>query len=118
MVNDIDASYKETQRYVDSDVVFNEPCKESEYFDSTQITRFYTLLSWGLLVRGAAFESMKVEGEKKEFLTSFVQQAEAKMMEKARKVEEIEYSLVPIKTLVSIQLESGLIVLDYIQNKK
>jgi len=40
-----------------------------------------------------------------------------KMMEKAKKVEEIEYSLVPIKTLVSIQLESGLIVLDYIQSK-
>lgn len=117
-LSDIEATYKETLRYVDSKEEFNEPCKESEYFDSTQITKFYCLLSWGLLVRGAKFEYEKADGDVKTYLKAFIESVEAKMMEKAKKVEEIEYSLVPIKTLVSIQLESGLIVLDYILKTK
>jgi len=117
MVKHVDADYEDTLKHVNSSEEFNKPCKESEYFDSTEITKFYSLLSWGLLVRGAEFEYAKAKDEDKEYLLSFIRSAEAKMMEKAKKVEEIEYSLVPIKTLVSIQLESGLIVLDYIQSK-
>ena len=115
---DREASYKETLRYIDSNEAFNEPCKESEYFDSTQITRFYALLSWGLLVRGAEFESAKRKDDIARELDKIAANLKSTMMKKAEIVESISYSLVPIQTLVRIQLESGLIVSSYIHQKK
>ena len=39
-------------------------------------------------------------------------------MAKAEAVEAIDYSLVPIQTLVRIQLESGLLVSGHIKDRK
>ncbi|MGN1344040.1 MAG: M14 family zinc carboxypeptidase [Traorella sp.] len=117
MLNMRQSSYEESLKYVESDDKFNEPCKESEAFDSLEITRFYTLLTWGLLVRGAKFESTCHEGDIAKRLEEVASILEEKMMAKAGAVESIGYSLVPIQTLVRIQLESGLIVSSYIQEK-
>lgn len=117
MIKNRKASYEESVRHVEADDKFNEPCKESEAFDSLDITRFYALLIWGLLVRGAKFECTRHEGDVAQQLKKTAEMLEKKMMVKARAVESIEYSLVPIQTLVRIQLESGLIVSSYIKEK-
>lgn len=118
MVKDIEASYEERKKHVDSDDQFLQPCKESEAFDSLEITRFYALLSWGLLVRGAEFECTKHDGDIATRLKGITEELREKMMAKAGAVESMDYSLVPIQTLVRIQLESGLIVSSYIKERK
>ena len=112
-------SYEETVKYVETEAKFNELCKESEAFDSLEISKFYTLLSWGLLVRACDHEIKKHADDKDTVLKleELKKKYEELFAEKAKEVEQIDYSLVPIQTLVRIQLESGLVVSSYINEK-
>ena len=118
MLKDNKATYEQNIRHIEEDEKFNEPCKESEAFDSMEVRNFYSLLSWGLLLRGVEFECEKHGGDIAQQLKESAKTIEAVMMAKAEAVETIEYSLVPIQTLVRIQLESGLLVSGYIKERK
>ena len=94
-----------------------KPCKVSEEFDNLIVTQFYKMLSWGSLIRGAKYERDKRKGTKEEeLLNSIIPEMEKEFEELSHKVEEMtQYSVVDIKRLVGVQLESGMIVADYVR---
>lgn len=95
----------------------------AEKFDNLLITRFYKSLSYGLLVRAneTELEKMKASNEdnkeKKEALERAYKVTEDKLKALSQELEEkIHYEVVPIKKLVAIQLECGLLMADYLNN--
>lgn len=97
-----------------------KPCKVSEEFDNLVITKFYLMLSWGSLIRGAKFERDKRKGTKEEeMLNEIIPQMEEELVNLSKYVEEkTQYSVVPIQRLVGVQLESGMLCAEYIKNSK
>ena len=96
-----------------------KPCKVSEEFDNLIVTQFYKMLSWGSLIRGAKYERDKRKGTKEEeMLNTIIPQMEKEFDDLAARVEELtQYSVVDIRRLVGVQLESGMIVADYLKNQ-
>ena len=102
--------YKKTEAY-------QQPCKESEAFDCLDITRFYTLLSWGLSVRAInyAIEHTDIDPQ---LAKTALDQAQAGFDKLAAELEnDINYSVVPIRSLIGVQLESGMLVADLLRSK-
>ncbi|MBR4469974.1 MAG: hypothetical protein IKS54_01490, partial [Erysipelotrichaceae bacterium] len=87
-------------------------------FDNLIVTQFYKMLSWGSLIRGAKYERDKRVGtDDEKMLNEIIPQMEKEFEELSKKVEELtQYSVVDIKRLVGVQLESGMIVADYVKN--
>ncbi len=96
-----------------------KPCKVSEEFDNAIVTKFYQMLSWSSLIRGARYELARRKGTDAEaLLTRVIAEMEEKLLTLSKEVEEkTQYSVVPIKRLVGVQLESGMIVADYIRGQ-
>jgi hypothetical protein len=101
----------ESQRaFIERDERFKEACLESEAFSNVLMTRFYQMLNWGLMIRSAEFELSrggdaavsKVKEDTEEIL-----RREAAALEKA-----LDYAVIPIKKLIGIQLECGLVVME------
>lgn len=95
----------------------------AEKFDNLLITRFYKSLSYGLLVRANETELEKMKAanednkEKKEALEKAYKATEDRLKALSKELEEkINYEVVPIKKLVAIQLECGLLMADYLNN--
>ena len=84
------------------------------------LLRFYLMLSWGSLIRGAKFERDKRKGTKEEeMLNEIIPQMEEELVNLSKYVEEkTQYSVVPIQRLVGVQLESGMLCAEYIKNSK
>ena len=78
------------------------------------------MLSWGSLIRGAKFERDKRKGTaEEEMLDRIIPQMEKEFDILAAKVEEMtQYSVVDIRRLVGVQLESGMIVADYVRKQE
>lgn len=95
------------------------PCKVCEEFDNVVITKFYLMLSWGALIRGAKYERDKRLGTETEaMLNPIIDEMEEELKKLSAWVEkETQYSVVPIKNLISVQLESGMVCADYVKNK-
>lgn len=94
----------------------------AEEFDSELITRFYSLLSLGMLIGMCEHEleqkAYPEGGEEHALLTSVIKEMEEIHRKEAEFLEkELQYEVVPIRKLVSIQLECGLLVADYLRNK-
>lgn len=116
-------SNEATINMVNTDEKFLEKATEAEKFDNLLITKFYKMLSLGMLVRlmESELEEMKNDSEnnieKKNVLEESMVEAERELKKLSDYLEkEIHYDVVPIKKLVSIQLECGLIVADYLNN--
>jgi len=97
----------------------------AEEFDNLCISGFYNSLSYGMLIRMNEYElmSMKQQGEqnseKEKALTDAISEAEKAHRTLTDRLEaELDYQVVPIKKLVSVQLECGLIVSDYLKDKE
>mgnify|MGYP000867231466 CR=1 FL=1 len=93
----------------------------AEKFDNLLVSRFYKMLSFGLLVRANEFElrAMKKHGEenilKEKVLLDSFNSAEIELRKLSEFLEEqIHYDVVPIQKLIRIQLESGLVTADYL----
>ena len=117
-------SLDERKRYYDMELNFarqneenKEACKVSEEFDNAIVTKFYLMLSWGSLIRGAKYELAHREGSEHEaMLKEVIAEMEEKLLTLSKEVEEkTQYSVVEIKRLVGVQLESGMIVADYLR---
>ena len=76
------------------------------------------MLSWGSLIRGAKYERERRMGTAQEaILNEVVEKMEKILADLSAEVEEkTQYSVVPIRRLVGVQLESGMIVADYLRN--
>ena len=95
----------------------------AEKFDNEWIKKFYKMLSFGLLTRANETELFKMKKtkeenkEKEKALSNEFNAAEKKLQVLSDELEaNIKYSVVPIKKLVSIQLECGLLVAEYLKN--
>ena len=117
-------SLDERKRTYDTELNFarqneenKKPCKVSEEFDNAIVTKFYYMLSWGSLIRGAKYElSSRAGTPEEEMLKDVIRVMEEKLKALSAEVEEkTQYSVVPIKRLVGVQLESGMIVADYLR---
>ncbi len=94
---------------------FARPCTESEAFSCYQIAKFYNLLNWGLLVRAIEMEMQRGDAETAAKLQPALADAETVLRREADALEaQLDYSVIPVRDLVAIQLASGLAILEAI----
>lgn len=111
-----------TRKMVEENPDFQKMATVAEKFDNLLVSRFYKLLSYGMLVRAneSELEKMDASGEENPEKRAALQKA-FDIAVKAHKEladqleKEIDYEVVPIRKLVSIQLECGLLVADYVR---
>ena len=112
-----------TRKMVEEDPDFAKMATVAEAFDSDLVSKFYKTLSYGLLIRMA--ETTLEEGaegvisqEGISLLKEKMEEAESRLKDLTEHLEEeMNYSIVPIKKLIHIQLESGLEVMEFLKNK-
>lgn len=114
-----------TREMVLADSKYSKMATVAEKFDNLLVSKFYKMLSYGLLVRLSESEletlenSPEVDAEKKAVLEKAFQDALAHLKKLSDRLEEeIDYQVVPIQKLVAIQLECGLLLADYLQKNK
>lgn len=110
-----------TRKMVNENPDFAKMATVAEKFDNLLITKFYKMLSYGLLIRANESELLKMKEnkednpEKKKVLEEAFKSAEERLNKLSEVLEkEINYEVVPIKKLISIQLECGLLMADYL----
>lgn len=96
----------------------------AEHLDLMYVSKFYKLTSYGMLVQAHEFAIKKLKestGDNEEalrVLTGNLKRAEDAFGRLAAFLEDkLNYSVVPIRNMISVQLESGLIVLDAVAHK-
>lgn len=111
-----------TRKMVNENPEFAKLATVAEKFDSLLISRFYKMLSFGMLVRVNEYELQKmketgqVNAQKQTALRQAMESSEVELKALSDFLEEqIHYEVVPIQKLVRIQLESGLITADYLR---
>lgn len=116
----LEEDYKQDCSFVEQNKEFDALCKESEALDNLEIPKFHSLFMWTLLIRSCEHELEKNPSEQaKELLNKIHETGEAEFARRAAIAEhDLNYQVVPIKKLVSVQLESGMIVADYLRNKQ
>lgn len=112
-----------TRNMVESNPEFAKTATVAEEFDNLLMSRFYKSLSYGMLIRANEYEleAMEETGEH--------DPQKKAALEKARDIaiayhkaltdqleKEIHYEVIPIRKLVSIQLECGLLVGRYLHD--
>ena len=106
---------------VETNPDFAKKATVAEEFDNLLMSRFYKSLSYGMLIRVNEYELEEMER------TGEVNEAKRAALEKARDIaivhhkeltdqqeRDIHYEVVPIRKLLSIQLECGLLVSKYL----
>lgn len=111
-IKDLESSAKAQKEWA-SQESFNVEATVAEMFDGLLISKFYATLSTSMTLRAINFELNRTNDDKerldtlndaKKIVSSYLDE-ECKFLEK-----ELNYKVVPIRDLVKIQLESGLIV--------
>lgn len=117
-----DDSGEATKRMVEENPEYHKTATIAEKFDNGLVSKFYKLLSYGMLIRANEYELEKMQGkgeeeqEKAAALKKAFEIAEKEHRELAEYLEqEIDYLVVPIRKLVSIQLECGLLMAEYLK---
>jgi hypothetical protein len=117
---DSEKSNEATKKMIEENEEFLRNATVAEKFDNLYISKFYKLLSYGLLVRASELELEKIDKSEKQTekykkLEEAFETAKKALKDLSENLEkEINYQVVPIKKLVSIQLECGLIMADYL----
>lgn len=100
---------------------FEQPAKVAQIFDNLYSAKFYNGLSLGLTVRTFEYEMERLEQEENPDGAAIAKLKD--MHEKGAQLlkeyceefeKELDYSVIPIQKLVRIQVESGLIVANYL----
>ncbi len=117
---DVKNTHEATRKMISENPDFAKTATNAEIFDNLLISKFYKLLMLGLLFRAHETELSALpdsaEEEPRQTLASAAEQAKERLRELSAELEEkINYEVIPIKKLIAIQLESGLIVADYLQ---
>ena len=120
---DFDSALEPTTRsMVEQSPEYQRNATEAEVFDNLYMSRFYDSLMYGLLLRAniTELEKMDSSGESNEAKRATLGKAgdEAK---KALKTladyleEQLDYAVIPIKKLVALQLECGLLLAEHLK---
>lgn len=120
-----DTGYESNRKRIESDPDFARKATVAEEFDNLQMSKFYKSLSYGMAIRMSEYEldAMKKRGEtdpeKEAALKAAAEDAEKIHSAYTKELEaEMDYEVVPIKKLVSIQLECGLLVSEYLKSEQ
>ncbi len=123
-----DYGQKSMRKMAETDPEYDRPATVAEEFDNTVIAEFYRLLTLGMVIGMCEHELEKIENkeglsaeeqEKVDILQATMKEVEVKHRQNTDVLEQtLNYEVIPIKKLVSIQLECGLLVSDYLNNKK
>ncbi len=98
------------------DPKFEKPATVAEEFDNRWVRLFYRSLSFGLLVRANETEIQKAHSpEAMRILKAEFESAHRRLKELCDLLEEnLDYTVIPIRKLVAIQLECGLLTAKYL----
>ena len=112
-------------KMIDEDPAYQNKATVAEKFDSVDCSRFYRLLSCGMLVRANELalsrltEATPENGEKRARLQKALAAAAQLHAELAEQLEkDMDYSVIPIRKLVHIQLECGLKVMEFLKSRE
>jgi hypothetical protein len=87
-------------------------------WDALYVSKFYTLLSLGQFVRLLEHEKAEFSGDFPEQLQKILDESLAMFEKTALGVEaDLDYTVVPIKKLASVQLVTALHAMDYVQHQ-
>jgi hypothetical protein len=97
------------KHWAKTDPLLKRKATVAEKFDSHVLSRFYDLLSLGLLYR--CVKDTKNEKAEKEILQQMTEWND-------RLEKQLSYKVIPIKSLVKVQLGSALLTAEYIRQKR
>jgi hypothetical protein len=104
------------ERAVRSDETYERRATVAEKWDALYGSKFYTLLGLGQFVRLLEHEKAAAGEEFPMRLQRILDESLAVFSEKAAEVEaELDYTVVPIKKLASVQLVTALYAMDHVQ---
>lgn len=105
-----------TRKMAQEDPAYQQLATVAEYFDNTAVNKFYQLLTYGMLIRAHEHELEKeVDPETSTRLTEAMQGAEDLHTHLSLELEAtFNYQAIPIRKLVTIQLECGLKMAQHI----
>ncbi len=105
-----DSGLEPNRRMAQEDQAYQRPATQAEYFDNVLVTQFYRLLSYGMLIRAHEYALARTSDKAAETaLQQGKEKAERLHRELADALEEkLDYSVIPIRKLINIQLECGL----------
>jgi hypothetical protein len=104
------------ERAVKFDPEYEELATVAEKWDALHVSRFYTLLDLGQFIRLLEHERTEAGDAFPLGLAEILDQSLQVFEERAAEVEEnLDYTVVPIKKLASIQLVTALYAMDHVQ---
>ena len=113
-----------SRKMVEENPDFQKLATVAEKFDSLLLRRYYKLLCFGMLIRvnENALAEMENSGEENDEKKAALEKAmAAAVTEFDARVsyleEQISYQVIPIRKLVSIQLESGMLIADFLSKQ-
>ena len=110
-----------TRKMVQENPEYAKKATVAEVFSNTLVNKVYKLLSFGVLMRMHEHELERAgdDAEKRAAMQAGREKSLAAFEKLAQYLEEaIDYEAVPIRKLVSIQLESGLLVMQYLREHR
>ena len=111
-VNDAieDTGLGSNRRMAEEDSEYKRLATQAEYFDNVWVSRFYRLLSYGMLIRAHEYELEREHTAEAEVaLLAGKTMAEVMHKQLSDELEQkLNYSVIPIRKLINIQLECGL----------
>jgi|Deesub1362B_J571_1020462.scaffolds.fasta_scaffold00005_158 uncharacterized short protein YbdD (DUF466 family) len=107
---------KAMEKWVKTAEELDRKATVAEAFDVYQVSKFYRILGLGN-IRRMLKEEIEAGGDG--VLETVLKEVEEEMSRRAEIVEEeLEYQVIPIKKLVTIQLAAGLYTMLYLEEKK
>lgn len=116
--------YSESMRaQVEKDAQFSRPATVAEVFDNITMSKFYKSLSYGMVIRmletTLAEKTAELSEDETALLNTLLTVATLEHRELTTQLEaELDYEVIPIKKLISIQLESALIICEALKTKR
>lgn len=111
------------RKRLDADPKFDKIATVAEKFDNLLVSKFYKAIAYAMLLRANESELARMDetGESDAAKRAALEKGLERSMEGFKKItsfleENMHYQVVPIKNLVGVQLECGLIVADYLQS--
>lgn len=111
-----------TKKMIEENPEYHKTATVAEKMDNQLVSKFYKLLSYGMLIRAneSELEAMREKGEENPEKEQALKKAFDIALQEHQKLadyleEQIHYQVVPIRKLVSIQLECGLLMAEYLK---
>lgn len=100
-----------------SDPAFQNLATQAEKLDQLVISKFYKMILYGMLVQANEME-LERTGEQPQLRQGYEEALEGLNAITRFLEERLRYSVVPIRKLIAVQLESGLVVLEHLKKRR